>query len=35
MQYTANSLEHQWIPFTVNKNLKSNPRLVVKGDGVL
>lgn len=34
MQYTANSLEHHWMPFTANIDFKDNPRLVVKGDGV-
>ncbi len=34
MQYTANSLENHWMPFTANRDFKNDPRLVVKGDGV-
>ena len=34
MQYTANSLENQWMPFTSNREFKENPRLIVKGEGV-
>lgn len=34
MQYTANSLENQWLPFTANREFKENPRLIVKGEGV-
>lgn len=34
MQYTANSLENHWMPFTSNREFKENPRLIVKGDGV-
>jgi len=33
MQYTANSLEEHWLPFTQNKEFKENPRLVVKSEG--
>ncbi|HEX9703007.1 MAG TPA: aspartate aminotransferase family protein [Rhodospirillales bacterium] len=34
MQYTANSLESHWMPFTGNRDFKANPRLLVKSDGV-
>ena len=34
MQYSANSLEHQWMPFTPNRAFKEDPRLVVKSEGV-
>jgi len=34
MQYTANSLENHWMPFTANRDFKADPRLVVKGEGV-
>ena len=34
MQYTANSLENHWMPFTSNREFKESPRLVVKGEGV-
>ncbi len=34
MQYTANSLENQWMPFTSNREFKESPRLIVKGEGV-
>lgn len=34
MQYTANSLESHWMPFTANRDFKENPRLIVKGEGV-
>ena len=34
MQYTANSLENHWIPFTSNREFKESPRLIVKGEGV-
>lgn len=33
MQYSANSLEEHWMPFTANRDFKANPRLVVKADG--
>ena len=33
MQYTANSLEEHWMPFSQNKEFKENPRLVVKSEG--
>jgi beta-alanine--pyruvate transaminase len=31
---TPNSLEEHWIPFTANREFKSEPRLVVKSEGV-
>ncbi len=34
MQYTSNSLEEHWMPFTPNEEFKKNPRLVVKSEGV-
>ena len=34
MQYTANTLDNQWMPFTANRDFKSDPRLVVKGEGI-
>lgn len=34
MQYTANTLENQWMPFTANREFKKSPRLVVKSKGV-
>lgn len=33
MQYTGNTLEHHWMPFTANRDFKENPRLIVKGEG--
>ncbi|MCP5368410.1 MAG: aspartate aminotransferase family protein [Hyphomicrobiales bacterium] len=34
MQYTANTLEPHWMPFTANRDFKADPRLLVKGEGV-
>ncbi len=34
MQYTANSLENHWMPFTANRDFKADPRLVVRGEGI-
>ena len=34
MQYTANTLEKHWMPFTGNRDFKADPRLVVRGQGV-
>ena len=34
MQYTANSLEHHWMPFTANREFKNDPRLIVRSEGV-
>ena len=34
MRYAANTLEHQWMPFTANRAFKADPRLLVKAEGV-
>jgi beta-alanine--pyruvate transaminase len=34
MQYTTNTLAHHWMPFTANRDFKSDPRLIVRGEGV-
>ena len=34
MQYTANTLEHHWMPFTGNRDFKKDPRIIVKGEGI-
>lgn len=34
MQYATNTLEHQWMPFTGNRDFKAEPRLIVRGEGV-
>lgn len=34
MQYSANTLEHHWMPFTPNREFKNAPRLIVKSKGV-
>ena len=34
MQYTANTLENYWMPFTANRDFKADPRLMVKGEGI-
>ena len=34
MQFTTNSLEHHWLPFTANRAFKKDPRIIVKGHGV-
>ena len=34
MQYTANTLENHWMPFTSNRDFKADPRLLVRGEGV-
>ncbi|NQV48417.1 MAG: aminotransferase class III-fold pyridoxal phosphate-dependent enzyme [Rhodospirillaceae bacterium] len=34
MQYTTNTLEQHWMPFTANRDFKADPRLVVKGEGM-
>lgn len=34
MQYSANTLEHHWMPFTANREFKDAPRLIVKSKGV-
>ena len=33
MQYAGNSLEHQWMPFTSNRDFKADPRLIVRAEG--
>ena len=33
-QVLTNSLEHQWLPFTVNRQFKEEPRLVSKAEGM-
>jgi beta-alanine--pyruvate transaminase len=34
MQYSANTLENQWMPFTSNRDFKENPRLITKAEGM-
>ena len=34
MQYVGNSLEHQWMPFTANRDYKADPRLFVRAEGI-
>ncbi|MEK7820104.1 MAG: aminotransferase class III-fold pyridoxal phosphate-dependent enzyme [Pseudomonadota bacterium] len=34
MGYAANTLDHQWLPFTANRDFKANPRLIVRGEGM-
>ena len=34
MSYDVNSLEAHWMPFSANRDFKSNPRLVVKSEGM-
>jgi beta-alanine--pyruvate transaminase len=34
MQYTANSLENHWMPFTANRDFKADPRLMVRAKGM-
>jgi len=34
MQFTSNSLEHHWMPFTANKAFKKDPRIIVEGQGL-
>ena len=34
MQYTANTLENHWMPFTSNRDFKADPRLMVKAKGM-
>ena len=33
MEFTTNSLEEHWMPFTGNRDFKANPRIVVKAEG--
>ncbi|MFQ5985581.1 MAG: aspartate aminotransferase family protein [Alphaproteobacteria bacterium] len=34
MNYTANTLEQHWMPFTANREFKAYPRLLVRAEGV-
>ncbi|RMF00778.1 MAG: aminotransferase class III-fold pyridoxal phosphate-dependent enzyme, partial [Alphaproteobacteria bacterium] len=34
MQYTANTLEQHWMPFTANREFKNEPRLITRSEGV-
>jgi hypothetical protein len=34
MEFTTNSLEQHWMPFTANRDFKANPRIVVKSEGM-
>ena len=34
MELKANTLEPHWMPFTANRNFKTDPRLIVKGEGI-
>ncbi|NKC11337.1 MAG: aminotransferase class III-fold pyridoxal phosphate-dependent enzyme [Gammaproteobacteria bacterium] len=34
MNYSSNSLQNQWMPFTSNRDFKADPRLIVRGEGV-
>ena len=34
MQFTSNSLEEHWMPFTANRAFKAEPRMVVRSEGV-
>ncbi len=34
MGFAVNTLEHQWMPFTANRDFKAEPRLLVKGEGM-
>ena len=34
MQYTANTLENHWMPFTSNRDFKAEPRLMVRAKGM-
>lgn len=34
MQYQANSLENLWMPFSVNREFKQDPRLLVRAEGM-
>ena len=34
MQYTANTLENHWMPFTANRDFKKNPRLFESASGM-
>ena len=34
MPFDVSSLEHHWMPFSGNRDFKTNPRLVVKSEGM-
>lgn len=34
MELKANTLEHHWMPFTANRDFKTDPRLIVRGEGI-
>ena len=34
MQYSANTLENYWMPFTANRDFKDNPRLIERAEGM-
>ena len=34
MKYDMEFFEHHWMPFTSNRDFKSDPRIVVRGEGV-
>lgn len=34
MQYSANTLENYWMPFTSNREFKENPRLIERAEGM-
>lgn len=34
MEYTTNSLEQHWMPFSGNRDFKADPRLIVKAEGM-
>ena len=34
MPFDINSLENHWMPFSGNRDFKTNPRLVVKSEGM-
>jgi beta-alanine--pyruvate transaminase len=34
MHYAANTLENHWMPFTTNRDFKTDPRLMVKAQGL-
>ena len=34
MPYVTNTLENHWMPFTANRAFKSDPRLLVRSEGM-
>ena len=34
MQYSSNTLENYWMPFTANRDFKENPRLIERAEGM-